>query len=242
MTAETVSVAAAEGGAFDCYLALPEAGAPAAPAVVIMASVYGVDADVEKYCRDLAARGFPAAAPDLFWRGDKGPKPRTEQGGKEAAARAKDRAPMIQHGMKDLADVIARLQQEPSCDGRVTVVGLCYGGPFAILGPAQLGCAAGFSFHGTKVQEYLDPLPGVTVPLSFHWGDQDHAAPAEALETIGGIVADMPNAELTVYPGAGHGYTSTEGPHWDAEVTAASWARTFEILDGLRAEGAAAAE
>ena len=61
-----IKIAASGGGEFDCYLALPESGS--GPALIIMASVFGVDADVRGIADDLAAKGIVAAAPDLFWR------------------------------------------------------------------------------------------------------------------------------------------------------------------------------
>ena len=79
--------------------------------------------------------------------GDKGPMPRTEDGARRAAERARDRGPMIEAGVKDLADTIAEVKSRAQCNGRVGVVGLCYGGPFAILGPARLGCDAGVSIR-----------------------------------------------------------------------------------------------
>jgi dienelactone hydrolase len=66
------------GGSFDCYLSAP-VSAGKAPGIVMASTVFGVDADLRKMCDDLAAQGFLAAAPDFFWRGDKGPLPRTEE-------------------------------------------------------------------------------------------------------------------------------------------------------------------
>jgi len=77
MTGQDIKIAATGGGEIDCYLSLP-AGGPA-PAVITMASVFGVDDDVRADLDMLAAKGFIGAGPDLFWRGDGGPKPRTEK-------------------------------------------------------------------------------------------------------------------------------------------------------------------
>ena len=170
MTGQDIKIIASEGGAFDSYLALPESGS--GPGVVIISSVFGVDGDVRDMADTLAGHGFAVAAPDPFWRGDKGPMDRSEDGMRRAAARAKDREPIIERGVQDLADTIADLTAREQCNGRIAVIGLCYGGPYAILGPARLGCAAGIAFHGTKVQNYLGELDGVTAPLVLHWGDR----------------------------------------------------------------------
>ncbi len=239
MSGQDIRIAAGEGGEFDCYLSMPASGP--APAVIIMSSVFGVDGDVRTNCDDLAAQGFIAAGPDLFWRGDAGPMDRSEDGQRRARERAADREPMIKAGIKDLADVIADLKSRPECNGKIAVVGLCYGGPFAIIGPALFGCDAGISFHGTQVQNYLDGVKNIRVPVSLHWGDQDHAAPPEALAKIREATSGMSNVEIEIYPGVQHGYTApSSAKAWHPEATAKSWRRAVEILNELRETEAAA--
>src|ERR1700681_3950522 len=53
-------------GTFRAYVARP-AKLPA-PAVVVLQELFGVNADIRATCDELAAQGFLAAAPDLFWR------------------------------------------------------------------------------------------------------------------------------------------------------------------------------
>src|ERR1700730_18073368 len=59
-----------QDGAFGAYIARPEA--LPAPAVVVLHEVFGVNADIRKTCDELAAQGFIAVAPDLFWRQEPG--------------------------------------------------------------------------------------------------------------------------------------------------------------------------
>lgn len=230
-----IRIAASGGGEFDCYLALPASGT--GPALVIMSTVFGVDDDIRQAADDLAARGIVAAAPDPFWRGDGGPMPRTEDGMRRARERAADRANLVEQGVQDLADVIAELKRLPECNGRIAVLGLCYGGPYALLGPARLGCDAGFSFHGTAVEEYLDELPkiGADIPIRLHWGDQDRVCPPDKLAQIQSATESLPNVEVTVYPGVPHGYTAPSNPKsWNEAAAANSWASAHAVLDGLR--------
>lgn len=53
-----------EGGAFSAYIAKP--GQMPAPAVVVLHEVFGVNDDIQLTCRELAAAGFIAIAPELF--------------------------------------------------------------------------------------------------------------------------------------------------------------------------------
>ena len=124
----------------------------------------------------------------------------------------------------------------PECNGRIAVVGLCYGGPYALLGPARLGCDAGFSFHGTAVENYLGELSNVgEVPIRLHWGDQDRVCPPDTLARIQAATDAMANVEITVYPGVSHGYTAaSNAKSWNAAAAENSWASALAVLDGLR--------
>ena len=70
----SLRVAARGGGEFDCWLGLPEAKRPV-PAIVLASAIHGVDEDLQGIAREFVARGYIAAAPDLFWRSVPGPLP-----------------------------------------------------------------------------------------------------------------------------------------------------------------------
>ncbi len=238
MPGTDLSISATEGGAFDCYLSAPAAGP--ATGIVFACTVNGVDQDLRAIADRFADAGFIVAAPDLFWRVDPGPAPRTEEGSKRAAARSQPRAERIFAGIQDIADTAAMLRARAGCNGRIAAIGFCYGGPYAILGQTRLGFDAGMSFHGTQLHHYLAELKLAKGPLSLHWGDQDHVAPPEALKMLNEAVADMPSAEVHVYPGVKHGYTAAHGPAWDQAATDSSIGRTIELLNGLGAKAVAA--
>ena len=53
-------------GAFSAYVARPSA--TPAPAVVVIQEIFGVNKVMRDICDGLAAQGFIAVCPDLFWR------------------------------------------------------------------------------------------------------------------------------------------------------------------------------
>ena len=240
MAGTDIEITATEGGAFDCYLSPADAGAGPATGVILACTVNGVDDDLRATADRFAHAGFIVAAPDLFWRTDPGPTPRTEQGSARAAARAQPRAERIFAGLPDIADTAAMLRARPGHNGRIAAIGFCYGGPYAVLGQTRLGFDAGMAFHGTQLHHYLAELKLAKGPLSLHWGDEDHVAPPEALKLLAEAVADMPNAEMTVYPGIKHGYTAPTSPNWNQAVTDASIGRAIELLNTLGAKAQAA--
>jgi uncharacterized protein YbjT (DUF2867 family) len=59
-----------QDGEFAAYTARPTV--LPAPAVVVVQELFGVNADIRKTCDELAAQGFIAIAPDLYWRQEPG--------------------------------------------------------------------------------------------------------------------------------------------------------------------------
>src|SRR6266851_8998755 len=233
MSGKTIKIRSSEGPEFDCYLAAPQ-DEGRLPAVVLASAVHGVDADHREIADEFAARGYIAAAPDLFWRTIPGPLGRDDDRTKE---RSRPRLEKIKAGERDMADTLAALGELPQFNGRAAAMGFCYGGPYAILGPKRLGYAAGISCHGTRLLDFIDDLDGVTAPICIIWGDQDHAAPAEVLDAYRGVPQHMPNVEVHVFPGVLHGYMmrwNTKAFHQATREF--SMGRALAILAGLRSE------
>jgi carboxymethylenebutenolidase len=241
MPGKTIQIRSSVGGAFDCYLAMPETGKSLGvkvPAVVLACAIVGVDKDLRDIADEFAAQGYIAAAPDLFWRWVPGPldhdDPRTRP-------RGQPRPEKIKANETDLADTLTHLRTLPQFNGRAAAMGFCYGGPYAILGPKRLGYDAGISCHGSQMLNFLPEIDGVTAPVCILWGDLDHQAPAEVLAAYRAVPARMKNVEVHIFPGIHHGYMMPGSPKaFDASSRAFSMMRALAILSGLRGAGAAA--
>jgi carboxymethylenebutenolidase len=228
---KTVKIRASGGGEFDCYLVVPKADAQV-PAMVLASAVHGVDADIRSIADEFAADGYVVAAPDLFWRTVPGPLPRSDQRSRE---RSQPRLERIKTGEADLADTLAFLRSLPQFNGRAAVMGFCYGGPYAIIGPKRLGYAAGISCHGTQMRDYIGDIEGAREPICIIWGDRDHAAPAEVLDAYRAIAPRFKNLDLHIFPGVLHGYMMPDGGEaFHQQTRDFSMARAKAILDGLR--------
>jgi len=232
---QTITIRASGGGQFDCYLVVPDSAADmadaAAPAMVLASAVHGVDADIRAIADEFAADGYIVAAPDLFWRTIPGPLSRDDQRTKE---RSQPRLEIIKSGETDLTDTLAYLRTLPQFNGRAAVMGFCYGGPYAIIGPKRLGYAAGISCHGTRMLDYIGDIEGVREPICIMWGDHDHAAPAEVLDAYRAIAPRIKNLDLHIFPSVLHGYMMPDaGEAFDRKSRDFSMARAKAILKGL---------
>ena len=134
-----------------------------------------------------------------------------------------------------MADTLAEVRRLPLSNGRAASMGFCYGGPFAILGPARLGFDAGIGCHSTQMKDFIGALEGVAKPVCLLWGDQDHAAPAEVLDAYRAVPARMKNVEVHIFSGVLHGYMMPgNAKAFDPKSRDFSMARALAILEGLR--------
>ncbi len=223
-------VRSSEGPQFDCYFVAPQA-ARKTPAIVLASAIHGVDKDLRGIADELASHGYLAAAPDLFWRTVPGPLGRDDP---RSAPRGQPRLEKIRIGERDLADVRGVLDREPLFNGRAAVIGFCYGGPYAILGPKRLGYDAGISCHGTQMLDYIGELEGLAKPMCLLWGDRDYVAPPPVLEAYRSLSSRMKNVEVQVFPGAEHGYMMRDAKAFDAKLYEFSMGKALAILESLR--------
>ena len=228
---EAVRIYSSSGGVFDCYLVVPETNL-VLPAIVPASAVYGVDADICAIADEFAQNGFIAAAPDLFWRSVPGPLSPSDKCTRE---RSEPRLERIKTGEADIADTLAYLRQIPRFNGHAALMGLCYGGPYAIIGPKRLGYSAGISCHGSQMLDYIHELENMRQPVCIIWGDSDHRAPLEVLDAYRDAAARMPNVDLQIFPGVQHSYMMRQIPSaFDSETRDFSMARAFAMLHMLR--------
>jgi carboxymethylenebutenolidase len=233
MLKSDIKIRSSEGPEFDCYVVTP-ATEQKVPAIVLASAIHGVDQDLRGIAEEFAARGYIAAAPDLFWRTVPGPLVRDDP---RSAPRGQPRLEKIKAGERDLADVLAVLRKQPLCNGRAAVIGFCYGGPYAILGPKRLGYDAGIACHGTQMLDYIGELEGVRQPVCVLWGDQDHAAPANVLDAYRALPARMKNVDVHIFPGVQHGYMMhSNAKAFDENRYEFSMERALAILERLRAK------
>ncbi|MDG2033845.1 MAG: dienelactone hydrolase family protein [Rhodospirillales bacterium] len=222
-----------KGMALPGYMAEPMDGQK--PGVVVIGAIFGVDDDIKAITNRLAANGYPAIAPNMFWEDadDTGVLPVSPEGserGRARAARVNRDA-----GVAYIAAAIEVLRASPRCNEKIAVQGYCFGGPFMVQASARLGVSAGFSYHGSYVEKFLSEFGQVTCPVQFHYGDNDAVAPMEgSVSAVQAACVNRDAAEVFVYAGGEHSYMfpSRAGVYLE-DAAELSWRRTFELLANL---------
>jgi len=215
-------------GTFRAYISRP-AKSPA-PAVIVLQELFGVNADIRATCDELAAQGFLAVAPDLFWR---------QEPGVDLSVTSDDD---WQHGLrlyqaydrdagvediKDTADVVANLTE---CNGKVAVLGYCLGALMAFLTAARHSVDAAVAYHGGDTEKYLDEADGLHAPLLMHLAEEDEFISKPAQAEIKAALAGKRNAAIYSYPGQNHAFSRHKGRHYNAAAATLAHERTYEFL------------
>lgn len=198
----------------------PAGGRP--PGVVVVHENRGLNPYIEDVARRLGAAGFLALAPDGLT--PLGGYPGTDEKGKELQATL-DPARLV----ADFAAAVRWLAAPSRGQGRVGVVGFCFGGWVAhTLAETVPAVAAAVPFYGRQ------PDPGgaarVRAPLLVHLAETDERVNAGWPAYEAALAAAGARVELHRYPGTQHGFHNDTTPRFDPTAAALAWARTLAFF------------
>ena len=133
-----------DDGQFAAYVARPSN--PKAPAIVVIQEIFGVNAVMRGVCDELAAAGFLAVCPDLFWRIEPGIDITDQSEAEWKKAFELYNAFDVEAGVKDIAATIDHVRALPEVNGKVGAVGFCLGGTLAYRTAARTDIAASVGY------------------------------------------------------------------------------------------------
>jgi carboxymethylenebutenolidase len=216
-----------DDGSFDAYVATPDA--PNGAAVVVIQEIFGVNAVMRGIADDLAAQGYVAVAPDLFWRiepgvdiTDKSP----EEWQKAFDLYSKFN---VDTGVADIQATITAIRPL-AANGKVGAVGYCLGGLLAYLTATRTDADASVSFYGVGIDQKLDETDALKAPLLMHVAEEDKFVSKEAQAAIAAKVATVPGVTAHFYPGLDHAFARVGGEHFDAEGASLANGRTSKFF------------
>jgi carboxymethylenebutenolidase len=220
---EYITVQTRDGG-FRAYLARPDV--VPAPAIVVIQEIFGVNADLRDTCDELAAQGYFAVSPDLFWRMEPGidMSDQTEEEWKKGFAlyTAFD----YDAGVEDIASTINAARSLPGASGNVGLMGFCLGGLMTFLTTARKGTDASVVYYGGNTDKHLNEADAIKTPLLIHLGEEDEYIPKDAQRAIREALKGNPFAEVFTYPGCSHAFARHRGKHYDKSAAALANGRT----------------
>jgi carboxymethylenebutenolidase len=212
-------------GAFSAYVARPAEKETAA--VVVIQEIFGVNQVMREITDGLAAQGYLAICPDLFWRIEPGIELTDQSEAEWQRAFGLFNAFDPETGVKDIQSTIWSIRNDPGCTGKVGAVGFCLGGLLSYLTACRTDVDAAVAYYGVGIDSRLDEAAKLKHPLLMHIAEEDGFVPKEAQAKIKDALQANALIEIHTYPGVDHGFARTGGQHYDAQATMLAGGRTL---------------
>lgn len=224
-----ISIKAFDGsGSFSAFVAAPDDRF--APAVIVIQEIFGVNKNLREICRKLAAQGFIAICPDLFWRQEPGIQLTDQTEAEWKRAFELFQGFSVEKGMDDLKATLGHMRTFAGCTGKVGVLGYCLGGKLAYLMATRTDAECSVSYYGVGLDELLGEAPAIKKPLLMHIAEKDKFVPPAAQEKIKGALGGNKNVEMHIYAGMDHAFTRIGGQHYDETAAQLANARSLDFL------------
>src|SRR6201990_739669 len=222
-----IDIAAADGGTFKGYLALPASGS--GPGILLLQEIFGVNKSMREVADHYAEEGYVVLAPDLFWRMEPG----IELGYTEAdfgKAMGYYQRFDANQSIKDAADALKVLRARPECKGKVGALGFCLGGKLAYLVAARTDVDCSVSYYGVRTAARIGEASKIKCPMVFHFAELDKYAPAAAREQIKQAFAGRSDIEMYLYPGCDHAFAAHERSSFNKPAALMAHSRSIALF------------
>lgn len=224
-----IQITAHDGGTFKAYVALPEI--TPAPAVIMIQEIFGINAEMREKCDHMAAQGYVAICPDLFWRIEPGIELT------DAVPEQLERAFQlfgefdVDLGIEDLKSTLSAARAHEAVSGKVGSVGYCLGGKLSYMLGAASDIDASVSYYGVGLGAMLDHAPQITNPILLHIAGADEFVPLEEQAQIQEAMDNHDTAQVWHYAGMDHAFARGNGMHYNAEAATLANGRTDQFLE-----------
>ena len=210
-------------GKVRAYVARPKHAARA-PGVLVIHENRGLNAHIEDVARRAALAGYVAVAPDGL--SVAGGTPSDQEKARDLFA-ATDRATID----ADIVAGVSYFAARKDGNGKIGVVGFCYGGGMALQCAVQRAeVAAAVAFYGAAPS--AEDTARIKAPLTMHYAGKDDRIDAG----IDAFRAELDRHAIAysihMYPATQHGFhNDSSAARYDAEAAKLAWSRTIAFFD-----------
>lgn len=240
-----MSTAAADTGSeVDVYKAVPTGEIKGG--LIVIHEIWGLVDHIKEVADRFAAVGYVTYAPDILSKAGI-----TPQAGKElmelthnpdekvrVAAQPTFRERMAPArdpaygawALQALKRVVDDLAAEPGVEGRIGVVGFCFGGSYSFgLAAIDDRIRASVPFYGAPPAQVA--VENISCPVLAIYGETDE----RLISGLPEVTRQMQEAGVDftskVYPDAGHAFFNDTGSNYQPEAAADAWTITLDFLD-----------
>jgi carboxymethylenebutenolidase len=220
---EMVTVASPAGyGNIKAYVAKPANTVGKLPTVLVVHENRGLNPHIEDIARRLALDGYLAFAPDAL-------TPLGGYPGDEDKARALFATLDQKKTLLDFLAAAAALKARADCNGKIGVVGFCYGGGMAHTLATRLpDLAAAVPFYGNHPP--AEDAAKVKAPLLIHFAGVDERINAAWPTYEAALKAAGTRFIAHSYASTQHGFNNDTTPRFDAAAAKLAWERTMAFF------------
>lgn len=210
------------GGTIKALLSVPADAKGKLGGVVVVHENRGLNPYIEDVGRRLALAGFISIAPDALT--PLGGYPGDDDKGREMQSK-RDRNEMLEN----FIDAYHYLKNYKDCNGKVGVVGFCFGGGIANMMAVRIpGLSASVPFYGA--QPAVEDVPKIQAPLLLQYAGLDTRVNEGWPAYEAALKANNKVYTAYIYPDVNHGFHNDTTPRYDKAAAELAWQRTIEFF------------
>ncbi len=210
------------GGSIKALLSKPDNAKGKLGGIVVVHENRGLNPHIEDVARRAALAGFITIAPDALT--PLGGYPGTDDAGREMQSK-RDRNEMLE----DFIAAFDYLKDHKDCNGKVGVVGFCFGGWIVNMMAVRIpDLAAAVPFYGG--QPSVEDVPKIQAPLLLHYAGLDTRVNAGWPDYEAALKANNKSYTAYTYPDVNHGFNNDTTPRYDKAAANLAWQRTIDFF------------
>src|SRR5687768_11546683 len=210
------------GGTIKGLLSRPVDSKKKLGGIVVVHENRGLNPHIEDVARRAALAGFISLAPDALT--PLGGYPGTDDQGREMQSK-RDRNEMLE----DFIAAYSHLKAHKECNGKVGVVGFCFGGWISNMMAVRIAdLSAAVPFYGG--QPAVEDVPKIHAPLLLHYAELDTRVNEGWPAYEKALKENKKEYTAYMYPKANHGFHNDTTPRYDKAAAELAWNRTVDFF------------
>lgn len=199
------------------------------PAILLLMEAFGLTPHIKDIAIRLNHQGFVVLLPDLYYR-----EPSTHTFDYDQVEQAMATMWRLDFGAPieaDLNAALTYLKSQPIVEPtQIGVMGFCLGGGLTFLTACRFSAeiAAAAAFYGMVLDEWIDSIKDITVPIHLFFGGADPFISSDRIHQIESRFKQLnKNYRLKVYPNADHGFFCDERASYNSGAAENAW---YELM------------
>lgn len=190
--------------------------------IVVVHENRGLNPHIADVARRAALAGFISIAPDALT--PLGGYPGNDDAGRELQSK-RDRNEMLE----DFIAAYDYLKSDKNCNGKIGVVGFCFGGWIANMMAVRIpDLSAAVPFYGG--QPASEDVPKIKAPLLLHYAALDTRVNEGWPAYEEALKKNHKEYQAYMYANANHGFHNDTTPRYDKAAAELAWQRTLDFF------------